>query len=87
MARIELTGINKSFGAQRALRILGIFARLCLVAGKSGYLPLIPRVWEQLQRNLAAPGMAPLARICDRVLPEPTPATLTKIGGQCGHFR
>lgn len=76
-----------ALGAQRALRILGIFARLCLVGGKSGYLPLIPRVWEQLQRNLAAPGMAPLARICDRVLPEPTPATLTKIGDQCGHFR
>ena len=74
-------------GAQRALRILGVFARLCLVAGKPGYISLIPRVWHQLQRNLAEPALAPLATICARVLPEPTPEALAKIGSQCGHFR
>lgn len=74
-------------GAQRALRILGIFARLCLVAGKPGYVALIPRVWEQLQRNLGSPDLAPLARICVGLLPEPTPKALAKIGSQCGHFR
>ncbi len=74
-------------GAQRALRILGIFARLCLVAGKPGYLPLIPRVWQQLQRNLATSALAPLAKICADLLPEPTPQALAIIGSKCGHFR
>lgn len=74
-------------GAQRALRILGIFARLCLVAGKPGYIAMIPRVWSQLQRNLTAPALLPLARICADLLPPPTPQALAKIGSQCGHFR
>jgi N-acetylmuramate 1-kinase len=71
-------------GAQRALRILGIFAKLCLQDAKPHYLPLIPRVWGQLQRNLAHPALAPLAAICANLLPEPTPANLHKIGLQCG---
>lgn len=70
-------------GAQRALRILGIFARLCLVSGKPGYLPLIPRVWGQLQTNLAHPSLAPLARICDRLLPPPAPEVLNRIRTRC----
>ena len=76
-----------ALGAQRALRIIGIFARLCLHSGKPGYLALIPRVWEHLQRNLAEPELAPLAKICARLLPEPTPEILARIGAQCGHFR
>lgn len=71
-------------GAQRALRILGIFPRLCLLHGKAQYLPLLPRVWGQLQRNLAHPALAPLAMICANLLPEPTPANLTRIGNLCG---
>ncbi|HCZ01110.1 MAG: aminoglycoside phosphotransferase [Rhodobacterales bacterium RIFCSPHIGHO2_02_FULL_62_130] len=74
-------------GAQRALRIIGIFARLCLVSGKSGYLALLPRVWAQLQRNLAQPELAALAAVCTQLLPAPTPANLTLIGAKCGHFR
>lgn len=70
-------------GAQRALRILGVFARLCLVAGKPQYLRLIPRVWGQLQQNLAHPALADLRRICDRILPAPTPEVLQKIEAQC----
>lgn len=73
-------------GAQRALRILGVFARLCLVAGKPGYLPLLPRVWGQLQRNLTHPDLAPLAAVC-APLPAPTPAALNRIEAQCGAFR
>lgn len=72
-------------GAQRALRILGIFARLCLVAGKPGYLRLIPRVWGQLQANLAHPALTDLQQICQAVLPEPTAATLARIGDQCAN--
>ncbi len=76
-----------ALGAQRALRILGVFARLCLHGGKPNYIPLIPRVWHHLQRNLAAPELAPLAKICARLLPEPTPEALARIGAQCGYFR
>lgn len=72
-----------TLGAQRALRILGIFARLCLHGGKPQYLPLIPRVWRQLWRNLAHPALAPLVDLC-AVLPEPTPEILQRIGAQCG---
>jgi aminoglycoside/choline kinase family phosphotransferase len=71
-------------GAQRALRILGIFARLCVHGGKPQYLPLIPRVWGQLQRNLAHPALRPLAAICERLLPPPTDALLERIRAQCG---
>ncbi|MDZ4086178.1 MAG: phosphotransferase [Tabrizicola sp.] len=70
-------------GAQRALRILGVFARLCLLAGKPGYLRLVPRVWGQLQRNLSHPALADLRAICDATLPLPTPEILQKIEQQC----
>jgi len=73
-------------GAQRALRILGVFARLCLVTGKPGYLPLIPRVWDQLQRNLAHPALQGLAAAC-ATLPFPSPEALNQIEAQCGRFR
>lgn len=72
-----------TLGAQRALRILGVFARLCLVAGKPQYLPLIPRVWGQLQQNLSHPALAGLRTVCDAVLPVPTPDLLQKIARQC----
>jgi len=72
-----------TLGAQRALRILGIFARLCLVAGKPGYLRLIPRVWGQLQRNLSHPALAGLRAVCADLLPEPTPEILSRIESQC----
>jgi len=89
---MEATGTTKAafapayamLGAQRALRIIGIFARLCLHGGKPQYLPLIPRAWRQLQRNLAHPALAPLAKICDRHLPEPTPDLLQRISAKCG---
>lgn len=73
-----------TLGAQRALRILGIFARLCLRGGKAHYTALIPRVWGQLQRNLAHPALAPLAALCRDLLPEPTPDALQRITAQCG---
>jgi hypothetical protein len=74
-------------GAQRALRILGIFARLCLVAGKPGYLPLLPRVWRQLQANLRQPGLERLQDLCNILLPPPDPAALDVMEAKCGLFR
>jgi aminoglycoside/choline kinase family phosphotransferase len=46
--------------AQRASKILGIFARLDLRDGKPQYLRHIPRVWAYLQRALAHPSLAAL---------------------------
>ncbi|NUH66958.1 phosphotransferase [Sulfitobacter sp. S0837] len=70
-------------GAQRNLRILGIFARLCLRDGKAHYVDLIPRVWNYLQHNLRHPALAPVARSIDGVLPCPTPEFLEHLKSQC----
>lgn len=45
-------------GAQRNTKILGIFTRLWKRDGKRSYLPLQPRVWGYLERNLAHPALA-----------------------------
>lgn len=72
-----------AIGTQRALRILGIFARLCTQQGKAGYIPLIPRVWADLQRNLAHPALRDVAQICAQILPPPNDAALTALRSQC----
>ncbi|MGL4321610.1 MAG: aminoglycoside phosphotransferase family protein [Paracoccaceae bacterium] len=62
------------WGAQRALRIMGVFARLAMQSGKTGYLDLMPRVWGHLQENLRHPLLSDLKMLCDQLLPEPDPA-------------
>jgi hypothetical protein len=47
-------------GAQRNTKILGVFTRLWKRDGKTHYLPLQPRVWKYLERNLAHPALAPV---------------------------
>jgi N-acetylmuramate 1-kinase len=56
-------------GAQRDTRILGNFARLLKRDGKPGYLVHMPRVWRQLEGQLAHPALAPIAAWFDRYLP------------------
>ncbi|WP_421692904.1 tRNA (adenosine(37)-N6)-threonylcarbamoyltransferase complex ATPase subunit type 1 TsaE [Aestuariivirga sp.] len=56
-------------GAQRATKILGIFARLSKRDGKHGYLRHIPRVSRYLERNLAHPRLSGLKRWFDTHLP------------------
>lgn len=58
-------------GAQRALRILAVFARLSLRDGKARYLDLMPRVWCHLLRNLAHPELADLRRAVLAAVPAP----------------
>lgn len=87
MTAKDLAPAYAALGALRALRILGVFARLCLVAGKPGYLDFAPRVWGQLQRNLKHPALAPLREACAPVLPPPTPENLERIRSQCAAFR
>jgi len=70
-------------GAQRNLRIIGVFARLCLRDGKAHYVDLLPRVWALLQRDLAHPALAPLRDTIDGILPHPTPEILTGLKEKC----
>lgn len=56
-------------GAQRATKILGIFARLSRRDEKHVYLNHIPRVSRYLKRNLAHPDLAVLKKWYDRNLP------------------
>ncbi|SFN40859.1 hypothetical protein SAMN04487859_10230 [Roseovarius lutimaris] len=70
-------------GAQRNLRILGVFARLCIRDGKAHYVDLIPRVWAHLERDLSHPAMGPVAAIFRAVFPPPTPPILQRLKDQC----
>lgn len=56
-------------GAQRNAKIVGIFVRLWKRDGKPRYLDLIPRVWALLERDLADPALAPVARWFDANIP------------------
>ncbi|MFZ5757245.1 MAG: aminoglycoside phosphotransferase family protein [Pseudomonadota bacterium] len=58
-------------GAQRHLKVVGIFARLCHRDGKRGYLDDIPRVFNYLLAEIRAyPELAPLdALLRERILP------------------
>jgi len=62
-------------GAQRNAKIVGIFVRLCKRDGKPRYLDLIPRVWALLERDLAHPALAPVARWFDDNIPAELRAT------------
>jgi hypothetical protein len=54
------TQLYATLAAQRATKILGIFARLDRRDGKPQYLRHMPRLWNYLQRALAHPALAPL---------------------------
>ncbi|SEQ86491.1 aminoglycoside phosphotransferase family protein [Thalassovita taeanensis] len=70
-------------GAQRNLRILGVFARLSLHYGKPHYVDLIPRVWAHLMRDLEHPALSPVASKIHETLPAPTPELLQRLKDQC----
>ena len=57
-------------GAQRSFRIAGVFARLARRDGKRRYLAHLPRVWDNLEMNLAHPALAPVRSWVDTWLPE-----------------
>jgi N-acetylmuramate 1-kinase len=52
--------VYSTLAAQRASKILGIFARLDQRDGKPQYLRHLPRVWRYLQRSLAHAALEPL---------------------------
>jgi hypothetical protein len=49
---------------------VGIFTRLDRRDGKPRYLEMIPRVWDALERDLAHPALAPVARWFDANIPD-----------------
>jgi hypothetical protein len=56
----EFIKLYVTLAAQRASKVLGIFARLDMRDGKPQYLRHMPRVWAYLQRSLAHPSLARL---------------------------
>ncbi|MFZ7090976.1 aminoglycoside phosphotransferase family protein [Primorskyibacter sp. 2E233] len=70
-------------GAQRNLRILGVFARLAATRGKPHYIDLIPRVWNHLQTDLRHPALAPVRDLILDTLPEPTDTHLERLKTPC----
>lgn len=74
----EFRAAYAALGAQRNLKIVGIFARLAIRDGKPRYLALIPRVWGHLQSDLAHPDLVPLRSWVARHIPAPDPAALAR---------
>jgi hypothetical protein len=63
-------------GAQRNMKILGIFARLNTRDGKPAYLKHIPRIWRYLERDLSHPKLASMRRWMETNFP---PALRTRV--------
>ena len=57
-----LTEAFSAFGAQRNLRILGIFARAARRDGKTQHLKALPRVYGYLSECCSHPSLAPFRR-------------------------
>ncbi len=70
-------------GLQRNLRILGIFAKLCLHTGKPHYVDFLPRVHDHVMRNVTHPELSEIAEMLHAVLPAPTPDFLQTLKDQC----
>lgn len=56
-------------GAQRNIRIIGIFTRLWKRDGKPHYQSFMPRMWGLLERDLAHPALANLRGWIDAMVP------------------
>ncbi|MEM0948394.1 MAG: phosphotransferase [Pseudomonadota bacterium] len=88
---LDLTGVAEVafrrayalLGAQRNLRILGVFARLAVRDGRPGYVSMIPRVWAHLQNDLSHPALARLRGLLDSQLPPPDTAQLESLKDTC----
>ncbi len=67
--------------AQRNLKILGLFTRLCRRDGKPRYLAFLPRVWRLLQDDIRDPALADLRAWVERCAPAPDAGVLERIAG------
>ena len=68
--RARMEASLATLGAQRNLRILGVFARLAQ-NGKPRYATLLPAVWDALMRDLSHPALVALRRRVLDTLPPP----------------
>ncbi|WP_161862546.1 tRNA (adenosine(37)-N6)-threonylcarbamoyltransferase complex ATPase subunit type 1 TsaE [Algicella marina] len=78
----QFTRAYATLGAQRNIKIVGIFARLCRRDGKPAYLSLMPRVWDHLMRDLEHPALTGLKAWVLAHAPPPTQAVQARIAGQ-----
>jgi hypothetical protein len=69
--------------AQRNLRVVTQFARLAIRDGKPAYLPLMPRVWKNLQSALRHPALSRLRAEIDAAIRPPDDAILSEIRAAC----
>ncbi|MCG7520385.1 aminoglycoside phosphotransferase family protein [Ruegeria sp. Ofav3-42] len=84
---IAATGVNDHdfrtayavLGAQRNLRILGVFARLATEYGKPSYVDLIPATWAHLMRDLEHPALVSVADLLRNALPAPNSENLDRL--------
>lgn len=84
---IEMTDSNTQetraalacLGAQRNLRILGVFARLARQKGKLHYIDMLPQVWKNLMIDLAHPSLEKLRLAVIDTLPAPNSVTLNNL--------
>jgi N-acetylmuramate 1-kinase len=67
----EFVALYALMGAQRATKVLGIFARLARRDGKPQYLRHQPRVWRNLRRSLSHPTLARLKAWYEAHVPAP----------------
>ncbi len=56
----EFRAAYATLGAERALRLIGLWPRLLKRDNKPNYMAHMPRTMEYLQRNLAHSALAPL---------------------------
>ncbi len=56
-------------GAQRNVKILGVFVRLRDRDGRTGYVERLPRVWGYVERNFQHPALAPVKHWFERHVP------------------
>ncbi|MEL7282211.1 MAG: phosphotransferase [Pseudomonadota bacterium] len=89
-AGVERTSFETAYallGLQRNLRIIGVFARLCLRDAKTHYLDMIPRVWAHMTRDLERACLPKLETDLLADLPVPDANTLTILRQKCGTFQ
>lgn len=72
---------------QRNMRIMGVFARLCVRDGKAHYVDLLPRVWRHVEAALDGLGDTPLNSAIRAALPAPSPEICERIKAQCATYQ
>lgn len=79
---IDADGFAKAYAtcsAQRNLRILGVFTRLCVRDNKRHYPNLMPRVWNNLMSDLEHPALSQLREMVQQHFPEPNARIIADI--------